>query len=217
MEAPATGRLSPSGRWRSRLRAEAKMHAKIVFLLLSLMTNETRLGKVEDFSLHDSTGKLRTHAEWKNHKAVVLFFLNTECPVANFYAADFERIAKSYRERGVAVYGIYSDPNATPSDVRSHADEYRLSFSLLLDPEQKLARSTGATVTPEAVVLSADGTVRYRGRIDDRYSPDGKRRDEPRSRDLEAALAAVLADKAPPVAVTRAFGCPLPRPKTTSP
>ena len=49
----------------------------------------------------------------------------------------------------------------------------------------------------------------YRGRIDDRYSPDGKRRNEPRTRDLEDALDAVAAGRKPAVSETPVFGCPL--------
>ena len=54
----------------------------------------------------------------------------------------------------------------------------------------------------------------YHGRIDDRYSLSGKRRDVPTRHDLEAALDAALAGKTPEVPETRAFGCLLPKPQT---
>ncbi len=57
------------------------------------------------------------------------------------------------------------------------------------------------------------GKVLYRGRLDDRYSLDGKRRDEPREHDLQEALEAVLAGREPTVRETKAYGCPLPKPK----
>jgi hypothetical protein len=72
-------------------------------------------------------------------------------------------------------------------------------------------------VVPEAVVLSPQGRILYRGRIDDRYTADGIRREVPTSRDLEAALTAVVAGKQPPVARTKAFGCPLPEPAKPRP
>jgi hypothetical protein len=62
------------------------------------------------------------------------------------------------------------------------------------------------------VVLAPSGQVLYRGRIDDLYTLDGTRREAPRTRDLEEAIQAVLAGKPPPVAQTKAFGCPLPEP-----
>ena len=52
--------------------------------------------------------------------------------------------------------------------------------------------------------------MRYRGRIDNRYASDGKRRDDPTTHELVDALEAVLAGEAPAIAQTKAFGCPLP-------
>jgi hypothetical protein len=83
---------------------------------------------------------------------------------------------------------------------------------LLLDPRHVLPAQTGVTRVPEAVVLTAGGEVRYRGRVDDKYSLDGRRRDEPRTKDLESAIGAVLAGKTPDPSQTKAFGCPLPAP-----
>jgi peroxiredoxin len=172
----------------------------------------TALGEVKSFSLSDIRGQKHTADEWKGKKAVVLFFLGTECPVSNGYAPEYARLAKQFAERGVLFYGIHPDPEVTAEAAAQHAAEYRLNFAIFLDPTHSVVKPAGIQVVPEAVVLSAQGQILYRGRIDDRYSPEGKRREEPSSRDLENALAAVLEGKPPPVAQTKAFGCPLPSP-----
>jgi peroxiredoxin len=172
---------------------------------------------IPDFSLADAGGGQHSRAEWKDRKAVVLFFLATECPISNGYAPEYVRLAKAFGERGVAFLGVQSDPDVTAADQVKHAQEYGLTFSILMDSRQVLAKATGARVTPEAVLLAPDGKVLYRGRIDDRITEDGKRRDEPRVRDLQNALEAVLAGKTPPAAETKAFGCPLPRPRPDEP
>jgi peroxiredoxin len=168
--------------------------------------------QVQDFALHDVKGQRHTRAEWKDRKAVVLFFLGTECPVSNGYAPEFSRLEAHYSPRGVVFWGVHPDPDVTAATAAKHAAEYGLKFTLLLDPKQVLAKQTGVRVTPEAVVLSATGEVLYRGRIDDRYTPNGKRREEPTIRDVQNALDAILAGKRPAVAETKAFGCPLPAP-----
>jgi peroxiredoxin len=165
----------------------------------------------EAFSLHDTAGAARSQQEWQGKKAIVLLFLATECPVSNYYSPEFTRIAKSYADRGVLVYGVHSDPAVSASEAEQHSQEFGLKFPILLDPQQKLASAVGAQKTPEAFVLSPEGKVIYHGRIDDRYSPSGKRRDEPTRRDLEAAIDAALAGKTPEVQATKAFGCPLPK------
>jgi peroxiredoxin len=166
--------------------------------------------RVKDFTLKDLSGRAHTSAAWKGHTAVVLLFLGTECPVSNGYAPEMTRLARAYRTRGVLFWGVHPDPDVTPADAARHARDYRLDFQVLLDPRQHLARQAGVRVTPEVVLLSPTGEILYRGRIDDKYTPGGKRRPAARTRDLEDALQAVLARKKVLIPRTRAFGCPLP-------
>ncbi len=166
------------------------------------------------FSLDDVHGAKHTAQELRTAKAVVLFFIDTECPVSNLYTPLMQRTATKYADQGLVCYGVHSNPTTTAAEAASHADEYGLKFPILIDHQQRLARAAGVRVTPEAVVATGEGKVLYRGRLDDRYSLDGKRRDEPRERDLEAALEAVLSGREPKVRETKAYGCPLPKLKT---
>ncbi|MBN9518220.1 redoxin domain-containing protein [bacterium] len=145
-------------------------------------------------------------------KAVVLFVLSVECPVSNRYAPEMARLAAEFGGKGAVFYGVYPDPDVTPDRAGRHAAEYKLPFSVLLDPDQRLTRAAGATRVPTAVVLGPDGTVRYLGRVDDRHVGVGRAKAEPARRDLAEALAAVLAGKAPAVARTPVVGCELPPP-----
>ncbi len=163
------------------------------------------------FALADVTGTVHRADEWSGKKAIVLLLIGVECPVSNSYSPEFGRLAKTYGEKAVSFYGVHCDEDLTAADAAKHAKEYSLTFPILLDPKQKLAVAVGARTTPEAVLLSPTGEVVYRGRIDDRYAMNGKRRDEPTRRDLEDAITAVLAGQKPATAETKCFGCPLPR------
>jgi peroxiredoxin len=165
---------------------------------------------VDDFDLLDTRGLSHTRAEWRASKAVVLCFLATECPVSNAYAPELRRLADVYRPRGVAFFGVHSDPDVTADQAARHAKEYGLSFPVLLDPAQELAGSVGVKVTPEVALVGGDGRVFYHGRVDDTYLRDGKHRTVRRTHDLQNALEAVLADRVPADATGPAFGCPLP-------
>ena len=111
----------------------------------------------------------------------------------------------------MATYGVHCEADLSATDAAKHAKEYGLTFPILLDPTQKLARAVGATITPQAVLLSPQGDVLYRGRIDDRFALNGKRRDVPTRHDLADAIESVLAGKSPPEAETKCFGCPIPK------
>jgi peroxiredoxin len=166
---------------------------------------------VRILDLSDAKGNKHTTQEWAGSKAVVLFFISSECPASNGYAPELTRLFKDYTDKGVKFYGVYSDPDLTAEQALAHAKEYQLPFPMLLDPKQILAHQSGAKRVPTAVILSAEGKVLYRGRIDDRYVSLGKKRAEPTKRDTEDALALVLAGKAPSAAETEVIGCLLPK------
>src|SRR5262249_15591073 len=74
---------------------------------------------------------------------------------------------------------------------------------------RRVARQAGIEVTPEAVVVLADGQVAYRGPIDDRDRADGRMLSRAGGPVLEAALDAILADVLPPIYEVAARGTPL--------
>lgn len=150
--------------------------------------------------------------EWGKHRAFLLFFVGHECPVSNQYAPEIERISRRAAAEHVAVYRVYPDPELSQEKADAHGREFGISAPALLDQNLSLASKCGVTRVLQTVLLSSEGEVLYRGRIDDRYSPDGKRRDDPRTHDLEDALDAVLAGQSPLVKETPVYGCPLPSP-----
>jgi len=156
-------------------------------------------------SLTDASGKVVEPLAASGQKATVLFFLTTECPIGNRYAPEISRIVRDYEAQGITCHAVYA--HETSAEITGYQREYKLSLRALLDPELKLAKLTGATVTPEVCVLSPDGEILYRGRIDDRAVKFGTIRLEPRVRDLRLALDAVLAGKPVAEKFTQAIGC----------
>jgi thiol-disulfide isomerase/thioredoxin len=159
------------------------------------------------FTLHDTEGAAHNPNEWAQARAVVLFFVTTDCPLSNGYAPEMSRIEQAYAPRGVLFYAVQGDTTIPDEEVRRHAREYGYRFPALLDPRQILAHHTDATVTPESVVLSPEGAVLYLGRIDNRVEDFGKTRVEATEFDLRDALDAILAGRPVPHPRTRALGC----------
>ena len=147
-------------------------------------------------------------------KATVFFFVMHECPVANGYAPEISRITAEYSAQGVRCFVVYVESDLTPEKARQHARDYGYKSGALLDPQHRLVKAAGATISPEAAVFSPSGEVLYRGRIDDRVADFGKRRVEPTRRDLRLALDAILAGKPVQARLTRAVGCYIPEDNT---
>jgi thiol-disulfide isomerase/thioredoxin len=167
------------------------------------------------FSLMDTTGAQHTPADWAHAHAIVLFFIAVDCPLSNEYVPEMNRLAGEYGAHGVKFYAVASDPTVAESETRRHAQEFAFQFPVLLDAQALLVQHAGATVTPEVAVLSPDGSLMYRGRIDNRVEHLGTHRYAPTQFDLRDALDAVLAGRPVPHPTTTAVGCFMPsRPRT---
>ena len=161
-----------------------------------------------DFALKDPAGKKWTLHDQKA-KAVVVAFLAAECPMSNGYLPALANLSAKYADKGVAVVGVFPDPETTGGRVAAHAKEYKIPFPVFADPGQASVAALGAKITPEVVVLDQDHVVRYRGRIDDGYTARLKPRDRRTRHDLREALDELLAGKPVSVAEAKAFGCPI--------
>jgi peroxiredoxin len=176
----------------------------IAFLLISIAT---AFAAPLTFQLRDTQGGLHTQAEFAGRKAIVLFFTTTDCPIANSYVPEMNRIHDVYASRGVLFYAVQTDLTIPEGDVAKYARDFRYSYPLLLDPNQQLVRFTRASVTPQAAILSPDGKLLYLGRVDNRVADFGKQRLTPTVTDLRNSLDAALAGKSIPHATTKSFGC----------
>ncbi len=150
----------------------------------------------EPASLHDYTGE----------RGTLVIFVSTRCPVSNDYNQRMAELARDYMAHGFAVIGINSNRNEPPDEVRRHTGEKGLGFTIFKDPENRVADYVGASVTPEAYVFDPAWTLRYHGRIDDGRNPANIT-----TRDLRAALDAVVTGKRVAIVETKAFGCTIKR------
>jgi peroxiredoxin len=163
------------------------------------------------FSLADTAGGKHTPAEWAAKKAVVLFFSSTDCPLANAYVPEMNRMQQAYASRGVAFYAVQGDATIAAAEVVRHAKEFSFAFPYLFDPNESLATYTGAVAVPSVAVLSPRGEVLYLGRIDNRQEDFGKQRPQATVFDLRDALDAALSGKPVAHPRTKAFGCAIVR------
>ncbi len=134
-------------------------------------------------------------------------FLAADCPIANRYAPEIERLHLAYRERGVVFRLVFPDRDLDERTVRRHLAEYGLTAPFVIDRDRALVNRAKATITPEAVVFDPEERIVYRGRIDNRYASLGKRLAEATEFHLRDAIEAVLSGRRPAVAETDAVGC----------
>jgi hypothetical protein len=159
---------------------------------------------------YDLQGKPVARLEASGAKAIVLFFLATDCPISNRYVPEIDRLEKKFAGKPVDFWLVYPNATETIQGVLHHQAAFSLVGGTLVKPSPWFVAQTQATITPEAAILvqEAAGWRRvYAGRIDNRYVDIGKERPQATRHDLEDAVEAVLAHQPVVAAGGPPVGC----------
>ncbi len=183
----------------------------VVLLSIALLPNNYSYNsgsgnKYEGFTLTDYDGSKHSLSDYTESKAIVIMFIATKCPVSNDYNSRMEEIFNEYKDKEVSFLGINSNKSEDISEIRNHAKDNRLTFTILKDEKNIIADKFEASYTPEIFVLSNDFELLYHGRID-----DSRRESEVNTTDLRDALDEILSGKSVSKPETKAFGCTIKR------
>lgn len=124
-----------------------------------------------NFRLPATDGESYALADVSGPKGTVVAFICNHCP---YVVAVIDRMvadAATLKGEGIGFAAISAnDPVAYPQDsfpnMKRFAEAHGFGFPYLFDESQDVARAWGAVCTPDIYGLSADGIVRYRGRLD---------------------------------------------------
>ena len=113
---------------------------------------------VKGLAFKDTESK--TH-RLKLQQATALVFLSTSCPLAKRYTQRLNRLHNELASQGADVVGVFPNEEDSTEAVRNHAREMKFAFPVVKDHDGYIARRVGAKMTPQVVVLDADGVLRY--------------------------------------------------------
>src|ERR1700712_958360 len=186
---------------------------RIMFFLVGMLgfsgaivADEIMPGWWSHLGVHDlNAAPVSANGHW-----IVLVFISPECPVANASIPVLNALKAEFAPEGVDFVGVYADATIDLPTLRRHATESNLGFTTVDDRNHRLVQLTGATYTPETFVFSNDGTLLYRGRIDDRVTDFGSSRPAATHQDLRDVLRTLTAGKPVPFASRPGFGCSIP-------
>ncbi len=196
----------------------SRMPIRVVFIgLLALVPSLMPLHAEEKASaigdkiadvggLRDLHGNGRSLHEFRDHKAVVLAFIGTDCPISNLYVPGLKELEAKFRAQGVQFLAVYPNAGDDLDQIAAHSYDRDIPFPVLKDPNQRLAAAVGISRVPAVAVLDSSFALRYRGRIDDQYSSNSRRPKATRA-DLAAAIGEILAGKDVSVPEAASDGC----------
>lgn len=145
------------------------------------------------------TDKEHCLADFKDKKAVVLFFTCNACPVAIAYEDRMVEFATKYKDKGVQLIAINTKGSEGSEAIKAKAEEAGFNFPYVEDADQSTAAAYGATCTPHVFIV-ADGKVVYEGSFDDNMKG-------PEKHYVVDAVEEILAGKSVTTSSTKEFGC----------
>src|SRR5436190_15141335 len=126
----------------------------------------------DNFRLIDHQGKSREmfyYTTSTNVKGFVFIFTGNGCASVRQCIPTLNAQKNYFASRGVIYWMIDSNLEDNRSNIVVEANAYNIGMPILHDRAQVVARAYGAIKTPEVVcVRQDDGTVFYRGSVDDR-------------------------------------------------
>ncbi|WP_421724028.1 thioredoxin family protein [Bauldia sp.] len=137
------------------------------------MLNKPELGiKASDFTLPATDGRSYRLADVAGENGTVVVFICNHCPFVKAVADRMVADAQALAAEGIGFAAISSnDVVAYPADsfdnMKLFAEAHRFPFPYLYDETQDVARAYKAECTPDFFGIAADGTIAYRGRLDE--------------------------------------------------
>ena len=188
-----------------------------------LATTSPDLGKPAPlFTAVDSNGKSWSLADLKG-KVVVLETTNHDCPYVrkHYTSKNMQTQQREAAAKGVVWLTVASSATGEQGAVTpAEANELTKSrdaapAAVLIDPQSKIARAYGATVTPHMYIVDAKGMLVYKGGIDSIPSSDVA--DIPKAKQyVRIGLDEVIAGKPVTDSSTRPYGCTMKYPRTST-
>lgn len=181
----------------------------VIFLLIAVfgfIYLPVSVSEIKDFTLKDYLGNEHSLSDYSDSKATVVIFIATRCPVSNAYNSRMEKLFEDYKDKDASIIGINSNKSEDIEEIKEHAAEKNLTFTILKDKDNVIADMFEASHTPEAYILNKNFEILYHGRID-----NSQRESDVTSKDLRKALDEILAGESVSNMETKAFGCSIKR------
>jgi peroxiredoxin len=138
----------------------------------------------------------------------VIVFICAHCPYVQAIEHRLVELGRKIEKIGGAMVGICSnDPEEYPEDAKEQlarrAKEHNYSFQYLVDETQDVARAFGAVCTPDFFVYDRNGSLAYRGRLDDSWKDATKVKRE----ELWMAVQKIAQGETVPAEQSPSMGC----------
>ncbi len=125
-----------------------------------------------DFSLPSVTdGKTYSLSSFAGKKALLIIFACRHCPYVVHVQDELAKLGNDYAKEDIAIVAISSNDaenykDDSPERLKEFAQQLSLSYPLLYDESQSVAKDYTAACTPDFFLFDEKRKLSYRGQLD---------------------------------------------------
>jgi peroxiredoxin len=180
--------------------------------MVATKSNMVPLGTIApSFSLLDPRYKKNVSFSMDTKgKGFIIAFICNHCPFVIHLKEHFTKLFNEFHTNSeINVYAISSNdslnyPDDAPDKMAIESERLGLKFPYLFDEDQKVAKSYGASCTPDFYLFDEQKKLFYRGQYDDSRPGNAKK---VTGKDISNAVNLMLHRKDSPVNQMPSIGC----------
>lgn len=159
---------------------------------------------------NDKANQAATH-ELINDKAfkklTCYFFFIADCPASRNNLPKMVQLGHKYAANGLSIIGVVSEPMPDNEKLQLTLETFHVDFAIEMDSTLALAKTHGATVTPQVMLYNENSELIYSGLLDDYYIDLGTHRKNVKEHYLEQAIVNTLNGEPVTLRKTEPLGC----------
>ena len=140
------------------------------FSMLSFFSHaqDSYLKSIKDFELVDHLGVTHSLDEYADRDFIVMYIHGSGCRIARLSVPTYLSIQEEYADKNIEFLMLNSFIQDDIPRIQKEAEEFRITFPILKDADQSVARSMGVERTAEVFIIDPrTREIHFRGAIND--------------------------------------------------
>jgi peroxiredoxin len=150
--------------------------AALSLISLIAQAQDSFLKSIKDFNLVDHNGIAHTLQEYEDRDFIVMYIHGSGCPIARLSVPTFLSIQQEYADKNIEFLMLNSFIQDDIPRIQKEAQEFKITFPILKDADQSIARSMGVERTAEVFIIDPrTREIHFRGPINDQLGYETQR------------------------------------------
>jgi len=148
-----------------------------VFAVMPFVSHaDDYLKQVKEFELQDHKGVTHTLADYQDKDFIVMYVHGSGCPIARLSVPTYLAIEEEYADKNLEFLMINAFIQDDIPRIAKEAEEFNITFPILKDADQSVARSMGVERTAEVFIIDPrTREIHFRGPINDQLGYETQR------------------------------------------